>query len=49
MRKIIVSSKSKSTQNNPSIKEFIASLDDEQSVTDCHVLLEMMQRADKRA
>jgi Domain of unknown function (DU1801) len=44
MRKTIVSSKSKTTQNKTSVKEFIASLDDEQSVTDCHVLIEMMQR-----
>lgn len=44
MRKTTVSSKNKTTQNNTSVKEFIASLDDEQSVTDCHVLIEMMQR-----
>jgi len=44
MRKTIVSSKSKTTQNNTSVKEFIASLNDEQSIIDCNVLLEMMPR-----
>ena len=44
MKKTIVSSKSKTPQNNTSVKEFIASLDDEQSVKDCHVLIEMMRR-----
>jgi hypothetical protein len=44
MKKIIISSKSKTTQNNASVKEFIASLADEQSITDCHVLIDMMQR-----
>ncbi len=44
MRKTTGSSKNKTTQNNTSVKEFIASLDDEQSVTDCLVLIEMMQR-----
>ncbi|MEW6028374.1 MAG: DUF1801 domain-containing protein [Chloroflexota bacterium] len=44
MRKIIVSSKSKTTQYNASVQKFIASLDDEQSVTDCRVLIEMMRR-----
>ncbi|HEX2994626.1 MAG TPA: hypothetical protein VHP14_07375, partial [Anaerolineales bacterium] len=42
MRK--VTDKGKATQNNTSVKGFIASLDDEQLVTDCHVLIEMMQR-----
>ncbi|HET9911530.1 MAG TPA: DUF1801 domain-containing protein [Anaerolineales bacterium] len=42
MRK--VTDKGKATQNNTSVKEFIASLDDEQLVTDCHVLIEMMRR-----
>jgi hypothetical protein len=44
MKKIIATSKSKTTQRDPSVKEFIDSLDDEQSVSDCHVLIEMMQR-----
>lgn len=44
MRKTITSSKSKATQNNTSVEEYIASLNDEQSVTDCRVLMEMMQR-----
>lgn len=44
MRKTIVSSKSKTTQNNPSVKAYIASLDDEQSISDSRVLIEMMQR-----
>lgn len=44
MKKIITSSKSKTTQNNTGVKEFIASLDDEQSVADSHVLIEMMQQ-----
>ncbi len=44
MKKTIVLSKSKTPQNNTSVKEFIASLDDEQSVKDCHVLIEMMRR-----
>ena len=44
MKKTIVSSKSEAAQNNASVKEFIASLGDEQSVTDCRVLIEMMQR-----
>jgi len=39
-----VSSNSKTTKNNPSVKEYIDSLADEQSVTDCHVLIKMMQR-----
>ena len=44
MSKTIVSSKSKTTQNKASVKEFIASLDNEQLVTDCRALIEMMQR-----
>ena len=32
------------TQNNGSVKDFISSLDDEQTVRDCLVLIEMMQR-----
>jgi hypothetical protein len=44
MRKKIVSSKSKTTPNKTSVKQFIASLDDEQSIADCRVLVEMMQR-----
>lgn len=44
MRKAIVSSKSKTPQSDTLVKEFIASLGDEQSVTDCRVLVEMMQR-----
>ena len=44
MKKVSVSSTSKTTQNNTAVKEFIASLDDEQLVTDCHVLIKMMQR-----
>jgi len=43
MRKTIVSSKSTSTQNTTSVKEFIASLD-EQTLKDSNVLIEMMQR-----
>jgi hypothetical protein len=30
-------------QNDNSVKDFIASLDDEQTVKDSHVLIEMMQ------
>ncbi|MBK9925766.1 MAG: DUF1801 domain-containing protein [Anaerolineales bacterium] len=44
MKKTTVSSKSKAAQNNTSVKEFIASLEDEQLVKDCQVLIEMMQR-----
>jgi hypothetical protein len=36
--------KSKATQNNTSVEDYIASLDDEQSVKDCRVLIEMMRR-----
>ncbi|GIL15994.1 MAG: hypothetical protein BroJett039_11670 [Chloroflexota bacterium] len=43
MRKTIVSSKGKSTQNTTSVKEFIGSLD-EQTLKDSKVLIEMMQR-----
>jgi hypothetical protein len=31
-------------KNDNSVKDYIASLDDEQTVKDCHVLIEMMQR-----
>src|SRR5678809_1702114 len=34
----------KSSQSDSSVKSYIASLDDEQTVQDCHVLIEMMQR-----
>jgi hypothetical protein len=44
MRKTVVSSKSKSTQNNTSVKEFIASLADEQTQKDSKALIEMMQK-----
>jgi hypothetical protein len=44
MRKINASSTSNPTQNNTSVNEYIASLDDEQSIADCRVLIEMMQR-----
>jgi hypothetical protein len=43
MRKTIVSSKSKSTQNTTSVKEFIASLD-EQTLYDSEALIELMQK-----
>jgi len=43
MRKTIVSSKSKSTQNATSVKEFIASLD-EQTLKDSESFIEMMQK-----
>ena len=33
-----------SSQSDSSVKNYIASLDDEQTVQDCHVLIEMMQR-----
>lgn len=42
MTKTIVSSKSKSTQNTPSVKEFIDSLD-EQTLKDSKVLIKIMQ------
>lgn len=35
--------KSKSTQNNTSVKEYIDSLNDEQTAKDSHVLIKMMQ------
>lgn len=35
---------SKAMQNNTSVDDFIASLDDEQSIKDSRVLIEMMQR-----
>ena len=33
-----------SSQSDSSVKDYIASLDDEQTVKDCQVLSEMMQR-----
>lgn len=39
-----MSDKNKSTQNNSSIKEYIASLEDEQTIQDSQVLIEMMQQ-----
>ena len=36
--------KSKATQNNTSVNDYIASLNDEQIAKDSHVLIEMMQR-----
>ena len=33
-----------SAQNDSSVKDYIASLDDEQTVKDCQALIEMMQR-----
>jgi hypothetical protein len=44
MKKTSVSPKSNPPQNTPSVQAFIASLADEQTVTDCHQLIEMMQR-----
>lgn len=43
MRKTTVSPKNKTTQKNASVKEFIASLADEQLVSDSQALLAMMQ------
>lgn len=43
MKKTTVSTKSKSTQNTASVKEFIGSLD-EQTLKDSKALIEMMQR-----
>jgi hypothetical protein len=43
MNKKIASSNSKTTQNDSSVEDFIASLD-EQTLNDSHVLIEMMQR-----
>lgn len=40
--------KSKTNQNDISVKEYIASLGDEQTVKDCQMLLEMMQRISGR-
>lgn len=42
MAKSIVSAKSKSTQNTPSVKEFVASLD-EQTLKDSNALIKIMQ------
>jgi len=33
-----------SSQSDQSVKDFMASLKDEQTILDCHVLIEMMQR-----
>ncbi len=44
MKKISTSPKSKTTQNNSTVKTFMASLDDEQSVADSRMLIELMQR-----
>ena len=33
-----------SSQSDSAVKDFIASLNDEQTIKDCHVLIEMMQR-----
>lgn len=35
-------------QNDNSVRDYVASLDDEQTLKDCHVLLEMMQRISGR-
>lgn len=44
MSKKTASPKSKASQSNTSVKEFIASLNDEQIVKDSKTLVEMMQR-----
>lgn len=44
MGKKVVTSQNKSSQKNALVREFIASLDDEQTVTDSRVLVEMMRR-----
>ncbi|MBN8582430.1 MAG: DUF1801 domain-containing protein [Anaerolineae bacterium] len=44
MKKISTSPKSKTTQNNSTVKTFMASLDDEQSIADSRMLIELMQR-----
>ena len=36
--------KDTSSQSDSSVKNFIASLNDEQAIKDCHILIEMMQR-----
>ena len=36
--------KDTSSQSDSSVKDFIASLNDEQAIKDCHILIEMMQR-----
>jgi len=36
--------KDASSQSDSSVKDFIASLNDEQAIKDCHILIEMMQR-----
>jgi hypothetical protein len=40
--------KSKATQNNTSVKDYIASLNDDQIAKGSHVLIEMMQRISGR-
>lgn len=44
MKKTAISSKDKTSQNNTSVKDYIASLEDEQSIADCHALIKMMKR-----
>ncbi|MCB0239019.1 MAG: hypothetical protein KDH08_10310, partial [Anaerolineae bacterium] len=44
MGKVITSSEDPTTQNITSVEAYVASLDDEQLVADCLVLIEMMQR-----
>ena len=44
MGQTITSSEGTPTQNDTSVEAYIASLDDEQLVADCLVLIEMMQR-----
>ena len=44
MKKISTSPKSKTTQNNSTVRTFMASLDDEQSVAGSRMLIELMQR-----
>lgn len=36
--------KDTSSQSDSSVKDFIPSLNDEQAIKDCHILIEMMQR-----
>lgn len=44
MRKTTVSTKSKSAENTTSVKEFVVSLGDEQTIKDSQTLVAMMQR-----
>ena len=39
-----MTTKSKATENNTSVKDYIASLDDEQTIKDSQTLIKMMQR-----